>query len=91
MALNDGGETREVTIEVQAREQLQTPVGNRFAYRLEARIFGTLYNKKGRLLIWMSDDPQHLPLRIRMSISVGSFMANLKSVTTSPGNQPAAH
>jgi len=90
MALNDGGETHEVTIEVQAREQLQTPVGNRFAYRLEPRIFGTLYKKKGRLLVWMSDDPQHLPLRIRMSISVGSFTGNLKSVTLSPGNAPPA-
>ena len=91
IALNDGGETREVTVEVQAREQLQTPVGNRFAYRMEARIFGTLYKKKGRLLVWMSDDPQHLPLRIRMSISVGSFTGNLMSVTTSPGHQPPAH
>jgi hypothetical protein len=90
MSLNDGGQTHDVAIEVQAREQLQTPVGNRFAYRLEPKIFGTLYNKKGRLLVWMSDDPQHLPLRIRMSISVGSFTANLKSVTTSPGSPPAA-
>jgi hypothetical protein len=91
MALNDGGETHEVTIEVQAREQLQTPVGNRFAYRLEPRIFGSLYSKKGRMLVWMSDDAQHLPLRIRMSISVGSFTGNLLSVTTSPGNQPPTH
>jgi hypothetical protein len=86
MALNDGGETREVTIEVQAREQIQTPIGNRFAFRLEPKVFGTLYNKKGRLLVWMSDDPQHFPLRIKMSISVGSFTANLRSVTNSPPN-----
>lgn len=90
MSLNDGGESHDVTVEVQARESIQTPLGNRMAFRLEPRIFGTLYNKKGRLLVWISDDEQRLPLRLKMTISVGTFTGNLRSVTTGPGNRAAA-
>ena len=84
LVMNDGGQTHNVTVEVQAREQLQTALGNRQAFRVEPKIFGTLYNKKGRLLVWFSDDEQHLPLRIKMTISVGTITGNLKSVTSQP-------
>ncbi len=91
LSMNDGGQTHDVTIEVQAREQIQTALGSRFAFRLEPKIFGTLYNKKGRLLLWLGDDAQHLPLRIKMTISVGTFTGNLKSVTTVPANGTSPH
>lgn len=84
MSLNDGGESHDVTVEVQARESIQTPIGNRLAFRLEPEIFGTLYNKKGRLLVWISDDDQRLPLRLKMTLSVGTFTGNLRSITTIP-------
>lgn len=91
MSLNDGGESHDVTVEVQARESIQTALGNRMAIRLEPKIFGTLYKKKGSLLVWLSDDNQRLPLRLKMKIAVGTFTGNLKSVTTLPANRPAAH
>src|SRR5579862_132373 len=91
MSLNDGAEPHDVTVEVQALESIQTPLGNRMAFRLEPKIFGTLYNKKGRLLVWISDDDQRLPLRLKMIISVGTFTGNLRSVTTVPGNRAATN
>ena len=91
VTLNDGGQTHDVTVEVQAREQLRTAIGNRMAFRLEPKIFGTLYNKQGRLLVWFSDDAQRLPLRIKMTISVGTITGNLKSVTALSVNGPAGH
>ena len=91
VSLNDGGQTHDVTVEVQARDQLHTAVGNRMAFRLEPKIFGTLYNKKGRLLVWLSDDAQRLPLQIKMTISVGTITGNLKSVTMAPPVGPAGH
>ncbi|HEV2349902.1 MAG TPA: DUF3108 domain-containing protein [Terriglobia bacterium] len=91
MSLNDGGESHDVTIEVQARESIQTALGNRMAFRLEPKIFGTLYKKKGRLLVWLSDDDQRLPLRLKMTISVGTFTGNLRSVAALPASLPAAH
>jgi len=88
MVLNDGGESHDVTVEVQTRESIQTPLGTRMAFRLEPKIFGTLYKKKGNLFVWISDDNQRLPLRLKMKISVGSFTGNLKSVTTAPPDHP---
>lgn len=84
LAVDDGGDAQEVTAEVQAQEQLQTALGTRQAIRVEPRIFGPLYKKKGRLLVWFSDDQEHLPLRIRATLSVGTITANLQSITSQP-------
>jgi Protein of unknown function (DUF3108) len=85
LAINDGSETRKVAVEVQAREQIQTGIGMRRAVRVEPKIFGSLYSRKGQMLIWFSDDPQHLPLRIQMTIGIGSITGTLASVTKSGG------
>lgn len=90
LSINDGGPTREVVAQVQAREQIQTALGNRAAFRVEPKVFGSLYKKKGRLLVWFSDDEQHLPLRIKTSISVGTLTGNLKSVTSHPAAASSA-
>ncbi len=87
LPINDGAQTSEVAVEVQAREQIQTPLGSRAAFRVEPTVFGGLLKRKGRMLIWFSDDEQRLPLRIKAMISVGAITANLKSVTTTlPAN-----
>ncbi|HUI40650.1 MAG TPA: DUF3108 domain-containing protein [Terriglobia bacterium] len=97
--VNDGSQTREVTVEVQAREQIDTPLGRRYAFRMEPTVFGSLYKRKGRMLIWISDDDQRLPLRIKAMISVGTLTGTLQSVTEvppvaaspAPGALPPAH
>jgi len=80
--VNDGAKTHLVVADVQARERIVTPLGSRFAFRVEPKVFGELYRRKGRLLIWISDDAQHLPLRIKAMVSVGAITGTLKSVTT---------
>ncbi|MGH9430171.1 MAG: DUF3108 domain-containing protein [Terriglobia bacterium] len=87
--VNDGSKTQDVVVEVQAREPIDTPLGKRFAFRVEPRVFGDLYKKKGRMLIWFSDDAQRLPLRIKAELLVGDIVGNLQSVTT-PGSVEAA-
>ena len=84
LPVNDGSKTYEVSVEVQARERIQTPLGNRDAFRVEPKVFSGLFKRKGRMLIWFSDDEQHLPLRIKAMISVGSITGSLKSFT--PGS-----
>lgn len=90
LAVNDGSKTTDVVVEVQEREQIQTGIGNRPAIRVEPKVFGELYKRKGRMLIWFSDDQQHLPLRIKMALSVGSITATLVSVASLPENGPAS-
>lgn len=81
LPVNDGSKTYDVTVEVQAREQIQTPLGNREALRVEPKVFGGLFKRKGRMLIWFSDDEQHLPLRIKFMVSIGSLTGILRSVS----------
>lgn len=81
LAVNDGSKTTDVVVEVQEREQILTGIGNRAAIRVEPKVFGQLYKRKGRMLIWFSDDKQHLPLRIKMVLSIGSITGTLVSVT----------
>jgi hypothetical protein len=81
LPVNDGSKTYDVTLDVQAREGIQTPLGNRSAIRVEPKVFSGLFKRKGRMLVWFSDDDQHLPLRIKFMIAVGNITATLKSVT----------
>ena len=81
LPVNDGSKTYDVTLDVQARERIQIPLGNRSAIRVEPKVFSGLFKRKGRMLVWFSDDDQHLPLRIRFMIAVGPITATLKSVT----------
>lgn len=83
--VNDGSKTHVVTVQVQAREQIQTPLGPRMALRVEPTVFGGLYKRKGRMLVWFSDDKRHIPLRIKAMINIGSITGTLESYT--PGSQ----
>jgi hypothetical protein len=80
MQINDGSRTYDVTLDVQAREVIQTPLGSRSAIRVEPKVFSGLFKRKGRMQVWFSDDDQHLPLRIKFVIAVGNITATLKSV-----------
>lgn len=91
LAVNDGSKTSEVVVEVQGREKIQTGLGTRMAIRVEPKVFGSLYSRKGRMLIWLSDDAQHLPLRIKMMITLGDITGTLASVTSANGDaEPAS-
>jgi len=90
LPINDGAKTYDVSVEVQAREQIETPLGRRAAFRVEPKVFRGLYKRPGRMLIWFSDDEQRLPLRIKASVSMGTITGTLKSVSpvlpsTAPG------
>jgi hypothetical protein len=84
LLVNDGSKTTEVTAEVQAREQIDTPLGRRYAFRVEPTVFGSLFKRKGRMLIWFGDDEKRLPLRIKAIISVGTITGTLKSASGTP-------
>jgi hypothetical protein len=89
--VNDGSKTTMVTVEVQAREQIETAFGQRYAFRVEPAVFGpgSVYKRKGRMLIWFSDDNQRLPLRIKAMLSVGTLTGTLASATGNATIGPA--
>lgn len=89
--VNDGSQTHEVLVDVQQRERVQTPMGTRYAFRVEPHALGDLYKKKGRMLIWFSDDQERLPLRIKAMMLVGTITGNLVSVKQQPPEQSMLH
>ncbi len=86
--VNDGSKTQNVIVNVQDREQINTALGPRYAFRIEPHALGKLA-KKGRMLIWISDDKQRLPLRIEAMMLIGTISGNLVSVTHTNPVAPA--
>ncbi len=85
LAVNDGSKTAMVIAAVTARRKIQTPLGIHEALRVEPTVFGNLYKKKkGKLVIWFSDDKYHYPLKIKAMLKVGAIIGTLASVSPAP-------
>ena len=82
LPVNDGSKTYDVTLDVQARETGSNSPWEPLRHpRASPKSSVACSRGKGRMLVWFSDDEQHLPLRIKFMIAVGPITATLKSVT----------
>lgn len=85
LAVNDGSKTAMVTAAVTARKEIKTPVGTHEAFRVVPSVFGNLYEKKkGKLVVWFSDDQYRYPLRIKATLKLGAITGTLASVSPAP-------
>ena len=78
--ISDGKKTVMARIEAQAKETLQINGKSYQTVRYEAFLFdNVLYQRKGRLWIWMTDDPARLPVQInvRLGFPIGSILLTL--------------
>ena len=79
--VNDGSKTLPIQVEVQAEEEVRTGAGDFPAIRVEATVVGGyLFQGRGRLHIWFSDDPQRLPVQLRVRLWVGTITAVLEEI-----------
>ncbi len=83
MALSDSGLVFEIPIRVAAREQIKTPIGKLWCYRLEPAVFGPdrFIEQKGSLTIWVTDDDRRLPVRARVITDAFRVDVNIRSVS----------
>lgn len=68
-------------IEAQEREEIKTPLGTFKTVRHEAFLFNNvLFQRKGRLFIWLTDDERRLPVQIRvqMQLHIGTVTLSLE-------------
>ena len=77
--LNDGGETLNVTVRVEARERVKTPAGTFDAIRVQPESASGLL-KKGKLWIWYSDDSARVPVQARARMSWGTLTLTLQRI-----------
>jgi hypothetical protein len=78
--LNDGGESVDVNVHVEAREQIKTPAGTYNTVRIQPEAAKVLVRDKGKLWIWYTDDAAHVPVQMRARMSWGTLMFQLQRI-----------
>ena len=82
--INDGGRTYDVTVEIQAQEEVRTPAGTFQAFRLEPKVFDGLFKSKGRLFVWVTTDAARMPVQLKAKINIGTITAALTQADRLP-------
>lgn len=81
--ISDSGLVYSIPVRVAAREQQKTALGKLWCLRIEPSVFGPdrLIEQKGKLIIWVTDDDRHLPVRGRIQTESFKIEIKIKSVT----------
>jgi len=70
----------ELEVKVLDRETLATVVGRRETIVVEPLLrFEGIFQQKGRVIVWITDDPERIPVRMKSEVRIGSFVATLAS------------
>jgi Protein of unknown function (DUF3108) len=63
---------------VLGRETLDTVLGRRETLMVEPLLkFEGVFQQKGRVIVWLTDDQERIPVRMKSEIKVGSFVSTL--------------
>lgn len=85
----DKGKSYELVIDVLRREAIDTMLGDDTPTvvihpRLQTDGF---FKRKGEILIWITDDDRHLPVRMTSKVRVGKVVSELTDIVTTPTAQ----
>jgi hypothetical protein len=75
--LNDGGQTVNVSLKVEAREQVKTPAGTFNTVRVQPEASSGVLKDKGKIWIWYSDDNPRVPVQMRARMYWGTLTFSL--------------
>jgi len=81
LQISDSGLVYKVPVVVTARERQNSPLGKLWCWRIEPEIFGTgrFIERKGKMVIWMTDDERRVPVRAQINTEYGRVDIKLKS------------
>ncbi|MBV8055318.1 MAG: DUF3108 domain-containing protein [Deltaproteobacteria bacterium] len=84
-----GGNRYVLAFTVDKRESIATPLGTLRALRILPSIVwlseGKFRNQVSKMMVWVSDDERHLPLKIEATAFIGSIRIDLAQVLNAPG------
>lgn len=80
--LADSMRTVTVTMKVEAREEIKTPAGTFQTIRVQPTADEGVVKNRGKIWIWYSDDPRHIPVQIRAQLFWGTITFHLQSYDT---------
>jgi hypothetical protein len=75
--LNDGGKTQNVKIHVEKREKLKVPAGSFDTIRIYPEAEDGTLHKKGKAMVWFSDDARHIPVQMEAKSFLGTVSIKL--------------
>lgn len=78
--LSDSGVIYEVPVKITAREQQKSVLGKFWTLRVEPELFGERrpLSGEGKVIIWMTDDARHLPVRAQIHAHFGKIEIKLR-------------
>jgi hypothetical protein len=84
MANHTGGKNYPIYVKVLRRERVKVPAGEFDCLVVEPVLqTSSLFEHKGKLTIWVTDDTVKMPVLLRSKVVIGAFEAVLKSYTMS--------
>ena len=84
MANHTGGKNYPIYVKVLGRERVTVPAGTFDCIVVEPVLQTTsIFEHKGKLTIWLTDDSLKMPVLMRSKVVIGAFEAVLKEYTTS--------
>jgi hypothetical protein len=85
MANNTGGKNYPIYVKVLRRERVKVPAGQFECLVVEPVLkTASIFENKGKLTIWLTDDTVKMPVLLRSKVVIGAFEAVLKSYVLSP-------
>jgi hypothetical protein len=79
--------TYPMQIRVYGRETIHTEAGEFECFKVEPRVDrGGIFKHRGRMLLWITTDERHIPVRLRTKLPLGAITADLVSIQ--PGAAP---
>ncbi len=81
LAAVSGKKKYDLKVLVHRKEKISVPAGDYETIVVEPVLMGDgLFKAKGKLVIWLTDDDRHMPVKMQSKIPVGSIKAELVSV-----------
>jgi hypothetical protein len=91
LPVHSGGRNYDLQVDVLARERIRTPFGERLAFKVEPHQgYEGVFDKRGRLFVWIGDDAGRLPLLMRTELPIGAIVARLVEYEWAPPVPAAA-
>jgi uncharacterized protein DUF3108 len=82
--IGDGGRVYKIPVKVVERRRMKTVLGRVNVLRVNPELFGPerlIDDEKGEFTMWITDDPQHIPVGGRVKTDYGTFDIRLKQIT----------
>jgi hypothetical protein len=78
--VTDGGKTTLAAAHVEDREQVKVPAGTFQTVRVSVEATTGKLQGKGQLMVWFTDDADHVPVQMRARVQWGTVMFRLQRV-----------